>query len=107
MAELEFESTNGEQRETEETDPTVVDLPTDGGGARLTLPADATEDEVAALIAAVASSLGGEGEEGDTADQRADAWKLAGRLGSRRRFELPRECRQGGEWKAAGRRPNV
>lgn len=107
MAELEFESTNGEQRETEETEPTVVDLPTEEGDARLTLPADASEDEVAALVAAVASSLGSEGEDGETAQLRADAWKLAGRIGARRRFELPRECRQGGEWKAAGRRPNV
>ncbi|MFQ3320026.1 MAG: hypothetical protein ACI8UR_000358 [Natronomonas sp.] len=86
----------------------TIELPTETGTARLQLPADASDDEVAALIAAISAKLGEESATegpGDTRVPESNRWKLAGRLGARTRFDLPRECRQGGEWMAAGRGP--
>ncbi|QLD87997.1 hypothetical protein HWV07_02665 [Natronomonas salina] len=85
--------------------PTVVDVPTDAGSARVTLPADADADEVAALVAAVAARLREDGPEASSAPEESERWCLAGRIGARRRYELPRQCRRGGEWKAASRCP--
>lgn len=83
---------------------TVVELPTEDGRARVRLPADASTEEVAALVTAVTARLGEEPTDSEAAAS-ADGWRLAGRLGVRRRCELPRECRRGGEWKAASRCP--
>ena len=92
---------------TEETSsaPTVVDLPTGDGHARLTIPPDADGDEVAALVAAVTTRLDEAAEGDEPPADRTDRWTLARRLRLRRRCELPRRCRRGGEWAAAGRRP--
>ena len=86
-------------------DEAVVDVPTDAGSARVTLPADADADEVAAVVSAVAARLREDGDEESTEETETDRWCLAGRVGARRRYELPRECRRGGEWKAASRCP--
>ena len=86
-------------------EPTVVDLRTGDGHARLAIPPDADGDEVAALVAAMTTRLGEAADGDETAADRTDRWTLAGRLGLRRRCDLPRRCRRGGEWAAAGRRP--
>ena len=108
MPELEYEpeaeSTTGPGT-TDGSDATVVDVPTDAGSARVTLPPDAEAEEVAAMVSAVAARLREDEAEEQTEETETDRWCLAGRLGARRRYELPRECRRGGEWKAASRCP--
>jgi hypothetical protein len=87
---------------------TVVDLPSSSANARLRLPADATEPEVAAIVSAVVARLRqAEAAEGDATGEpeSTDPWQLAGRLGVRRRYELPRRCPRGSEWAAASRCP--
>jgi hypothetical protein len=98
------ELTSPDERSAE---PTVVELPTEAGSTRVMLPANADEDEVAALIAAVTARLREDATEDADAESSTDAWKLACRFRARRRYELPRECRQGGEWRAAARRPRA
>jgi hypothetical protein len=105
MQELEFDSDTEGAPNGDDAGPTVVDLPTESGGARLRLPPGADDDEVAALVAAVATRLAAGDEAESTEPEAADRWRLAGRLGARRRYDLPRQCRRGGEWRAASRRP--
>ena len=110
MPELEYEADkeSGSDAGTAPADgtgPTVVDVPTDAGSARVTLPADADADEVAALVAAVAARLREDAVDESAEPEESDRWRLAGRIGARRRYELPRQCRRGGEWKAASRCP--
>jgi hypothetical protein len=109
MPELEYdadeEPSDGEPDAAADPGATVVEMPTADGQARVTLPADADAEEVAALVSAVAARLN-EGEaESATEPGESDRWRLAGRLGARRRYELPRQCRRGGGWKAASRCP--
>lgn len=87
------------------TGPTVVEMPTATGRARVAVPADADGDEVAALVAAIAAQLDGSDGPGPDGPMPVDRWRLAARLGVRRRYELPRQCHEGEEWKSAGRRP--
>ena len=112
MPELEHDPDAESNRETDseapgvdEPGPTVVDLPTGAGSARVRLPADADADEVAALVSVVAARLREDDEAEAPETAEADPWCLAGRVGARRRHELPRECRRGGAWKAASRCP--
>ena len=110
MPELEYEPDTESDPDagtapTDGADPTVVDVPTDAGTARVTLPADADADEVAALVAAVAARLREDGTGESAEPEESNRWCLAGRIGARRRYELPRQCRRGGEWKAASRCP--
>ena len=105
MQELDYDTDTEDAATAAGDAPTVVDVPTESGGARLRLPPGADDEEVAALVAAVATSLRAEEGEASTEPRTVDRWRLAGRLGARRRYELPRQCRRGGEWKAAGRRP--
>ena len=109
MPELEYdedeEPTGADRAAAAPTGETVVDVPTASGSARVTLPADADAEEVAALVSAVAARLREDEEASTTEPEESDRWRLAGRLRARRRYELPRECRRGGEWKAASRCP--
>ncbi|MES3517992.1 MAG: hypothetical protein PPP58_10040 [Natronomonas sp.] len=89
----------------DEDETAVVEIPTPEGKARLSVPDRATDEEVAALIAAVTTRLGGDDAAAETGPDPTDRWLLAGKLDARRRYDLPRECRRGDEWKAAGRRP--
>ncbi|MFC6835871.1 hypothetical protein [Halomarina ordinaria] len=90
--------------DAEPTDQTV-DVPTEAGTVSVSIPADASDEEAAALVCAVQAHL---------ADRRAaaarestpetpDRWSLAGRYGCRTRCDLPRTVARGEEWKMAGR----
>ncbi|MFB6206058.1 MAG: hypothetical protein ABEJ05_05980 [Haloglomus sp.] len=75
------------------------------GGGHLWVPPTASEEEAAALIAAVASHLR-EQREAAAADEgpsTVEPWTFAGRIGARRRAELPGRVERGNEWKTAGR----
>lgn len=99
-----LEPTHDEQRTDEEGDAEavrVIELSTDAGTARVSLPPTADAGETAAIAAAVHAHLDGE-DGGRDADERTDRWKLAGRLGVRSPRRIP-DCRRGDEWKAAAR----
>jgi hypothetical protein len=68
----------------------------------MSLPGTATPDEAAAVAATLSAHLAAEDDEDDDAGS-VDPWGLAGRLGCRRRSELPRSCPPGGAWVGAGR----
>lgn len=79
----------------------TFELPTAAGTARMSVPGTATPDEAAAVAAALAAHIAGEDD--TEPEAAADPWVLAGRLGCRRRSELPRECSADGAWAAAAR----
>jgi hypothetical protein len=78
-------------------------LPVAGG--ELSLPATASEEEAAALVAAVASHLQ-EARAAASADdepETVEPWAFAGRVGARQRADLPGDIERGTEWKTAAR----
>lgn len=79
----------------------TFEIPTADGTARMSVPGTATPDEAAAVAAALAAHIAGEDD--TEPEAAADPWVLAGRLGCRRRSELPRECSADGAWAAAAR----
>lgn len=98
MASLETDTDNGTDSGTEE-----VALPVPGG--TVALPAAATEEEAAALVAAVATHLR---EQREAADAESDPepvsrWAFAGRVGARSRSRLPSRIDRGDEWKVSAR----
>ncbi len=103
---LELDSlTETDTTSNESATETVIHLPIETGTARLTLPGTADKDEVAALVAAVSTRLNDADTDTESERDTTNIWRLAGRFGARRRYELPRDCRRGREWKAAGRCP--
>jgi hypothetical protein len=93
----------GTDMATEQADDSRT-LPVPGG--RVTLPATASEEEAAALVAAVASHLRAQrraAAEGDDEPETADPWAFAGRVRARRRSQLPGRVERGSEWKMAAR----
>lgn len=79
----------------------VLELPTETGTARVTLPPTADGEEAAAIAAAVHSHLDRE-DEAESEVEATNPWKLAGRLGVRSQCRLP-DCERGQEWKTAAR----
>jgi hypothetical protein len=73
-----------------------------GASARtdLAVPARATDEEAAAIAAAIGAHLRDRAAAEPDSEPLVDRWKLAGRIGKRR---LPRTVRRGEEWKAAAR----
>jgi hypothetical protein len=71
----------------------------------LSLPDTATEEEAAALVAAVASHLREQREAAEAADEpeTVSRWSYAGRVGARTRSRLPQRVERGQEWKLSGR----
>jgi hypothetical protein len=78
-------------------------LPVAGG--ELSLPATASEEEAAALVAAVASHLreAREAAAVDDEPETVEPWAFAGRVGARQRADLPTPVERGDEWKVAAR----
>lgn len=76
-----------------------------GDNRQLSLPTAASDEEAAALAAAVKTHLDRERER--TAEEEPEPefqpWKLAGRLDVQRRNHLPRSRPRGGAWKAVVR----
>jgi hypothetical protein len=97
MASLETDSDTGDSA-TEE-----VVLPVPGG--TVALPAAATEEETAALVAAVATHLREQREAADTEEEPdpVSEWAYAGRVGARSRSQLPGRIDRGDEWKLSAR----
>ncbi|WP_336339130.1 hypothetical protein [Haloarcula brevis] len=77
-------------------------------GPSLSIPADASQAEAAAITAAVGTHLT-ERQRAAVATQQRDAveyvdeWTLAGRLASFGKRRRPNEVERGEEWKAAAR----
>jgi hypothetical protein len=71
----------------------------------LGLPDTASEEEAAALVAAVASHLREQREAAETDDgpETVSRWAYAGRVDARARSRLPRRVERGQEWKLAAR----
>jgi hypothetical protein len=82
-------------------DPTATTSVAIGEGTTLTIPADATGEEVAAMVATVSAHLAADG--GETEPEPAEPWSLAGRMSVRSRARLPRECAPDQAWAHAGR----
>jgi hypothetical protein len=77
-------------------------------GRRVTVDGAASEAECAALACAVASHLRDEAAARAVDDAEPDryaspVWKLAARLGARRKCRVPRSCPGGSEWRYSGR----
>ncbi|PSP90544.1 hypothetical protein BRC90_01140 [Halobacteriales archaeon QS_4_69_34] len=70
------------------------------GRTGLAVPARATDEETAAIAAAIGAHLRDRAAAEPDPEPLVDPWKLAGRIGKRR---LPRTIRRGEEWKAAAR----
>jgi len=83
----------------------------DADGAALRLPADAADDEAAAIAAAVGAHLQDQAAAaaaattGDGSDraERADPWTLAGRMKAMGKRRWPDDVARGEEWRAAAR----
>jgi hypothetical protein len=76
----------------------------------VSIPADASETEAAAIAAAVSAYVTDRQRAAVAAQQRdsvayVDKWTLAGRLASVGKRHLPTDVEQGEEWKAAARAP--
>jgi hypothetical protein len=79
----------------------------DGGPTRLSVPADATDREAAAIAAALGAHLPDRQRAAAAAaaargDHPVDRWQFAGRLGARRLHRWL-EVTRGGEWSGAAR----
>lgn len=74
-------------------------------GGKLLLPDTASEEEAAALVAAVASHLRDQqaAAEADDGPETVEPWAFAGRIGARGRVRLPGRVERGDEWKMASR----
>jgi hypothetical protein len=72
---------------------------------RLLVPDTASEEEAAALVAAVASHLRDQqaAAEADDEPETVEPWAFAGRVGARKRADLPSRVDRGDEWKTAAR----
>jgi len=95
--------------ESENTTTETVELAVDGEDgvtATLRVPASASDAEGAALAAAIGAHLNDCTQAAAETEDEPDpvnVWSLAGRVGARRREDLPREVERGEEWKTAGR----
>ncbi|MDS0221538.1 hypothetical protein NDI54_09275 [Haloarcula sp. S1AR25-5A] len=94
--------------------PNVEAAPTADGTATddlsLSIPADASQAEAAAISAAVSAYVTDRQRAAVAAHQRdsveyADEWTLAGRLASVGKRRQPTKVERGEEWKAAARAP--
>ncbi|GCF12226.1 hypothetical protein Harman_01610 [Haloarcula mannanilytica] len=91
-----------------EAAPTADDTASDD--LSLSIPADASQAEAAAIAAAVSAYVTDHQRAAVAAQQRnsveyVDEWTLAGRLASVGKRHLPTKVEQGEEWKAAARAP--
>jgi hypothetical protein len=78
--------------------------------ATLSLPADATPEEAAAIAAAIGAHLedrrraaAAAAAASDDEPERADPWTLAGRLRAQGKRRWPEDVERGEEWRAAAR----
>jgi len=96
--------------DTPESD-TETALPTDSADPddlSLSIPADASQAEAAAITAAISAHLTDRRRAAEASSQRStveyvDEWTLAGRLASVGKRRPPNNVRRGEEWKAAAR----
>jgi len=97
--------TEGETDDKETTDPVTITV--DGATVSLAVPDDADADEAAAVASAVGAHLHDRAvataSAADSKPERADAWKLAGRMRSLGKRRWPDDVREGEEWTAAAR----
>ncbi|QLH78623.1 hypothetical protein HZS55_15590 [Halosimplex rubrum] len=103
------EESNAGEAATDGSDAETVTLTVGGDEASLSIPADADEAEAAAIASAVGAHLhdrqvaAAAAAADDDEPDRADAWKLAGRMKSMGRSRWPKDVREGEEWKASAR----
>jgi len=97
-------------RETPQSDTESAPLTDSANSADLSLsiPADASETEAAAIAAAISAHVTARQRAAVATAQRqtveyADEWTLAGRLASVGKRCLPSKVKRGEEWKAAAR----
>ncbi|MFU1781635.1 hypothetical protein ACM16X_09655 [Haloarcula japonica] len=90
---------------------TVAALPTDSADPddlSLSIPADASQAEAAAITAAISAHLTDRQRAAKASSQRSpvehvDKWTLAGRLANVGKRRPPNKVKRGEEWKAATR----
>ncbi|WP_367175334.1 hypothetical protein [Haloarcula rubripromontorii] len=95
-------------RETPQSDTETAPLTDSANSADLSIPADASETEAAAIAAAISAHVTARQRAAVATAQRqtveyADEWTLAGRLASVGKRRLPSKVKRGEEWKAAAR----
>lgn len=82
----------------------VIELPTETGTVRASIPADATDREAAVIAVALTAHLRDEAErEADASPSRANPWRLCNRVGHEVGASLRRTPAAGDAWKMAGR----
>jgi len=87
-----------------ENEVPVIELPTETGSVRASIPTNATDREAAVIAVALTAHLRDEAErEADVAPARADRWRLCNRVGRAVGANLRRTPAAGQAWKMAGR----
>ena len=82
----------------------VIELPTEAGGVRASIPVDATDREAAVIVVALTAHLRDEATaEADDGPTRADPWRLCNRCGHELGATLRRTPEVGQAWKMTGR----
>jgi len=82
----------------------VIELPTEAGTVRASLPADATDQEAAVIAVALTAHLRDEAvAAADDGPSVADPWRLCNRVGREVGARLRRTPTVGDAWKLAGR----